>query len=229
MFGRGVSGLKVNEYLTSKGEEISDAGVIQSNPETVETSRDGDDESPRRVVGFCEFALGVVRGRVENSNHEFWSTFEDAIRRDLTINALYYNLNEKKVEDFTGKGIEDLKIGLCRTPLEAKRTFVDDPLRVLRAVRFAPRQTFTLAEDIGVAVEGRASQRRVENESEQRTSREGSGGDVERTESALGGGVGDENENGRHRDGLRGGVLDGNARFWRESSRSRDREWSPWR
>ena len=69
---------------------------------------------------------------------------------------------------------------------------------------------------------GRTSQRRVENESEQRTSREGSGGDVARTKSALGGGVGDENENGRHRDGLRGDVLDGNARVWRESSRSRD-------
>lgn len=34
--------------------------------------------------------------------------FQDAERRDLTINALYYNLNECKIEDFTGKGLSDL-------------------------------------------------------------------------------------------------------------------------
>ena len=35
---------------------------------------------------------------------------QDSLRRDLTINALFYNINEKKVEDFTGKGIDDLKV-----------------------------------------------------------------------------------------------------------------------
>ena len=43
---------------------------------------------------------------------------EDALRRDLTFNSLFYNINEKKVEDFTGKGIDDLREGICRTPLE---------------------------------------------------------------------------------------------------------------
>jgi len=144
---------KVNEYLTSKGEEISGVGVIQSNPEQskhLETA----------TMKVRDVWLDFVNLRSESYADEsriptmsFGTPLEDAMRRDLTINALYYNLNEKKVEDFTGKGIEDLKIGLCRTPLEAKRTFVDDPLRVLRAVRFASRYAFTLAEDIGVAVE----------------------------------------------------------------------------
>ena len=35
---------------------------------------------------------------------------EDALRRDLTINSMFYNVNEKKIEDFTGKGIDDLKV-----------------------------------------------------------------------------------------------------------------------
>ena len=43
---------------------------------------------------------------------------EDAYRRDLTINSLFYNINEEKVEDFTGHGIADLRAGVCRTPLE---------------------------------------------------------------------------------------------------------------
>lgn len=39
---------------------------------------------------------------------------EDAMRRDLTINSLFYNLNSRTVEDFTGRGLEDLKDGICR-------------------------------------------------------------------------------------------------------------------
>jgi tRNA nucleotidyltransferase (CCA-adding enzyme) len=64
---------------------------------------------------------------------------EDALRRDLTINSLFYNINKKEVEDFTGKGIEDLKHGIIRTPLDPLQTFLDDPLRILRTIRFATR------------------------------------------------------------------------------------------
>ena len=73
---------------------------------------------------------------------------EDAYRRDLTINSLFYNINEKKVEDFTGKGIEDLKNGTIRTPLEPLQTFLDDPLRVLRTIRFATRFDFHIIDEI---------------------------------------------------------------------------------
>ncbi|CAO2145272.1 unnamed protein product, partial [Urochloa humidicola] len=61
---------------------------------------------------------------------------EDAYRRDLTINSLFFNINNNSVEDLTGRGIEDLKRGLIVTPLPAKATFLDDPLRVIRAIRF---------------------------------------------------------------------------------------------
>lgn len=70
---------------------------------------------------------------------EIGSPEEDALRRDLTINALFYNINEQKVEDFTGKGLEDLQNGIIRTPLDPLQTFLDDPLRVLRTIRFACR------------------------------------------------------------------------------------------
>lgn len=64
---------------------------------------------------------------------------EDAHRRDLTINSLFYNLNGKKVEDFTGRGLEDIRTGTLRTPLDPERTFLDDPLRMLRILRFFSR------------------------------------------------------------------------------------------
>ena len=73
---------------------------------------------------------------------------EDALRRDFTINALYYNLNTKEVEDFTGTGLSDLEAGIIRTPLPASRTFVDDPLRVLRAIRFGTRFGFALDKEV---------------------------------------------------------------------------------
>jgi tRNA nucleotidyltransferase (CCA-adding enzyme) len=43
---------------------------------------------------------------------------QDAFRRDLTINSLFYNINEGKIEDHTGMGINDLKDHILRTPLE---------------------------------------------------------------------------------------------------------------
>ncbi|KAG6599654.1 TRNA nucleotidyltransferase [Phytophthora cinnamomi] len=67
----------------------------------------------------------------------FATPADDASRRDLTINALFYNLHTREVEDFTGKGVDDLKGGVIRTPREPVQTFLDDPLRVLRALRFA--------------------------------------------------------------------------------------------
>lgn len=73
---------------------------------------------------------------------------EDAYRRDLTFNALFYNINENKIEDFTGKGLDDLRDKVCRTPLEPKTTFNDDPLRVLRVIRFANRFNASIVQEI---------------------------------------------------------------------------------
>ncbi|CCW64797.1 unnamed protein product [Phytomonas sp. EM1] len=59
----------------------------------------------------------------------------DALRRDFTINALFYNLNTNMVEDYT-TGLEDLRERIIRCPLSPRETFHDDPLRLLRGVRF---------------------------------------------------------------------------------------------
>ncbi|KAK6456710.1 uncharacterized protein RJT20DRAFT_1302 [Scheffersomyces xylosifermentans] len=73
---------------------------------------------------------------------KFGSPLDDALRRDATLNSLFFNLNKNTIEDFTGKGMDDLKNGVLRTPLEPLQTFLDDPLRVLRLIRFASRFDF---------------------------------------------------------------------------------------
>ena len=69
---------------------------------------------------------------------------EDAYRRDLTINSLFYNVNTQTIEDFTLRGIDDLAARFVRTPLPALETFIEDPLRLLRVIRFACRYQCTI-------------------------------------------------------------------------------------
>lgn len=62
---------------------------------------------------------------------------DDAYRRDLTVNSLFKDIVTGEIKDLTGHGISDIKKGIVRTPMDPDQTFKDDPLRMLRAVRFA--------------------------------------------------------------------------------------------
>ena len=66
------------------------------------------------------------------------------MRRDATVNALFYNINTEQIEDFTNQGFDDMAKRIIRTPLEPYQTFKDDPLRVLRLIRFASRLDYTI-------------------------------------------------------------------------------------
>lgn len=79
---------------------------------------------------------------------EFGTAAQDALRRDATLNALFYNLYTRKIEDFTEKGLDDLQAGILRTPLEPLKTFLDDPLRVLRLIRFAAQFGFKIDDSV---------------------------------------------------------------------------------
>ncbi|KAK4134183.1 poly A polymerase C-terminal region-like protein [Trichocladium antarcticum] len=104
------------------------------------------------TIKLCGLDVDFVNLRREtyaedsrNPAVEFGTAEEDALRRDATVNALFYNLHTGQVEDFTG-GLADLRARVLRTPMEPLQTFLDDPLRVLRLVRFSSRLGFRIDE-----------------------------------------------------------------------------------
>ncbi|EPS32837.1 hypothetical protein PDE_07798 [Penicillium oxalicum 114-2] len=163
---------KYRQSLPDK--EVSDAIVslhkIDANPEkskhleTVTTKIFGLD------IDLVNLRKETYSEDSRNPQMEFGTAEEDALRRDATINALFYNLNEAKLEDLTKRGLDDMKQQIIRTPLEPYQTFKDDPLRVLRLIRFASRLGYTIEketeaamqnEDISAALKLKISKERV--------------------------------------------------------------------
>jgi len=81
-------------------------------------------------------------GRLLRDN-VFGTQFEDAVRRDFTINALYYDPTQQEVWDYLD-GVQDLKRGLLRVIGDAETRYREDPVRMLRAVRLAAKLNFKL-------------------------------------------------------------------------------------
>ena len=77
-----------------------------------------------------------------NPETDFGTINEDCLRRDFTVNALYHNISEDKDIDLSGRGFTDLRDGIIMTCNDPDITFEDDPLRIMRAVRFASKYCF---------------------------------------------------------------------------------------
>lgn len=84
----------------------------------------------------------TAEGRILQDN-VFGSQEEDAIRRDFTVNALYYDIRDNVVIDYVG-GIDDLKRGLLRVIGDPEVRYREDPVRLLRALRFAAKLGFKI-------------------------------------------------------------------------------------
>ncbi|HEY7671438.1 MAG TPA: polynucleotide adenylyltransferase PcnB [Gammaproteobacteria bacterium] len=84
-------------------------------------------------------------GRILRDN-VYGTIEEDIWRRDFTVNALYYNIADFSVWDFT-TGFEDIRTRTLRLIGDPERRYREDPVRMLRAVRFAAKLGFTIAPD----------------------------------------------------------------------------------
>lgn len=95
---------------------------------------------------FVEVSTFRGREELDESQKENYGTpEEDAQRRDLTINALFYDPFSHQILDYVG-GLEDLKRGIIRVIGEPKDRYIRDPVRMLRVIRHAARTGFSIEE-----------------------------------------------------------------------------------
>jgi len=95
-----------------------------------------------------EFATARRESYPEHSRKPFVqraTIYQDLERRDFTINAIAKNLITGEIID-PFEGIKDIKRKIIRTPIDPNRTFFDDPLRILRGIRFATKFKFEIEE-----------------------------------------------------------------------------------
>ncbi|MEC5158016.1 CCA tRNA nucleotidyltransferase [Chryseobacterium sp. MP_3.2] len=113
-----------------------------------------------------EFVGARKESYAEDSRKPFVETGtleDDQKRRDFTINALAISLNENNFGELIDpfEGISDLKNKILRTPLAPVQTYSDDPLRMMRAIRFASTLNFTIEENSLAAIKSEAKRIRI--------------------------------------------------------------------
>ncbi len=102
---------------------------------------------------YIEVSTFRRRSEFDSSNQEthpqsdntFGTPAEDAFRRDITINGIFYNIADFSLVDYVG-GLEDLHRGLIRCIGDPEEKFVQDPVRMIRVIRHAARTGFTIEE-----------------------------------------------------------------------------------
>ncbi|MEA3291335.1 MAG: polynucleotide adenylyltransferase PcnB [Pseudomonadota bacterium] len=113
------------------GREVIEVATYRANPLDYA-------DAPHQVT--------TEHGRILSDN-VYGDIEEDAARRDFTVNALYYDPVHEEVVDYLG-GVRDSEAGLLRVIGDAERRFAEDPVRMLRVLRFRAKLGFDLEPDI---------------------------------------------------------------------------------
>jgi len=134
----------LEQYLSSKGFDI-----FLSTREcfTIRAKVPGENIVADFVMARKE--VGYVQG-TRTPIVEPGTLYDDLMRRDFTVNAIAKAHDGTLIDPFGGQ--RDLRAGLLRTPMDPKLTFNDDPLRLLRAIRFSITKNFHMHPDVWKAV-----------------------------------------------------------------------------
>lgn len=122
-----------------------------------------------RLKRFPDDEIEVVQTRREqytdaNSRNPevcFGSLQDDCERRDLTINSLYQNVTTGEMLDLTGRGVDDIRHHRIMTPMKPDDTYSDDPIRILRTIRFAVRYGWHIPDDVWQAMKDNAARIKI--------------------------------------------------------------------
>jgi len=157
-------GIKLAEWLSQRARTKHRPTIFERFG-TAMLSMDGVEHNGVDLSGV---EIEMVQTRAEKYDPEsrkpstsFGTIEQDVMRRDLTINSLLKDLTTGEVLDLTGKGLQDIKDGTVRTPMDPNETFDDDPLRILRAVRFTSRYDFHMTEELAAAMVNNADRLKI--------------------------------------------------------------------
>jgi tRNA nucleotidyltransferase/poly(A) polymerase len=159
-----MSGLSFALKVAEQMELGDEPGVVKANPEKSKHIETAILNILGMEVQFTGFRKETYDGKSRIPIVEHGDLLEETFRRDFTINSLYYNINNKKVEDISEQGLRDLNLKTIRLMVPPKdiwkrmgiedlssankKSFTDDPLRVLRAIRFGCRFNFGLSKEL---------------------------------------------------------------------------------
>jgi len=120
------------------GREIIEVTTFRANHDASNEIADGASRRKIKELDSAHSTSGMIL-----RDNVYGNIDEDALRRDFTINALYYSLDQFRVLDFCG-GIEDLDSRSIRMIGDPEARYREDPVRMLRAIRFAAKLDFDL-------------------------------------------------------------------------------------
>jgi len=172
---------KKNGYkLYVVGGAVRDA-ILGKQPKDFDLATDAVPDKVEEILADAEFrtlptgkAFGVINVFTDNGEYEiatfredlsggrrpdavkFTDIESDVKRRDLTINALFYDIDKNEIVDLVG-GVDDLKKGIVKTVGSPQERFGEDRLRILRAIRFAARFGSNLDSEADAALRKDAS------------------------------------------------------------------------
>jgi poly(A) polymerase len=126
------------------GREIIEVSTFRASSHT------DDMEEPHDPKDSARSSHGIIL------RDNVWGNIEqDADRRDFTVNALYYNVRDFSIHDYTG-GLADISQRQIRIIGDASQRYQEDPVRMLRAIRFAAKLNFELAPDTAAPIKAMA-------------------------------------------------------------------------
>lgn len=129
--------------------EIVEVATFRASPEPPEGPDDWEEAEQEEIEEASE---EPARGRLTSESAAYGSPAEDSVRRDFTVNALFYNISDFSVIDYVG-GIDDLRDGIIRTIGIADERYLEDPVRMLRALEYGVRLDFALEDETREAIE----------------------------------------------------------------------------
>lgn len=148
---------------TFLGEIIGKVPVIYKNYGTAQLNLKGyiykgHTFSNKAELEFVHCRKEAYRGKSRNPETEFGTIEQEAHRRDFTLNSLFEDVVTGEILDLTGKGLDDLENKILRSSGDPNIIFSEDPLRILRAIRFSTKYGLNIESETLAGMKACASQ-----------------------------------------------------------------------